>query len=57
MHRPLIEAFRGGDRARCGRAVRRHIEHFAKWVPDDEAAATRAAPAPPAAPSRRSAAA
>jgi len=55
MHRPLIEAFRGGDRARCGRAVRSHIEHFAKWVPREEAAD---APAPPVAdPSRRSAAA
>jgi DNA-binding GntR family transcriptional regulator len=39
MHRPLIEAFRSGDRARCGRAVRRHIEHFAKWVPREDAAA------------------
>jgi DNA-binding GntR family transcriptional regulator len=33
MHRPLIEAFRSQDRARCGRMLRKHIEHFAKWVP------------------------
>jgi hypothetical protein len=53
----LIEAFRGGDRARCGRAVRRHIEHFAKWVPREDAADAPAAPAPARARSRRSAAA
>ena len=57
MHRPLIEAFRGGDRARCRRAVRRHIEHFAKWVPREDAADAPAAPAPARARSRRSAAA
>jgi DNA-binding GntR family transcriptional regulator len=46
MHRPLIDAFRTQDRARCGRMLRKHIEHFAKWVPRevaaDEAAPTRA---------------
>jgi DNA-binding GntR family transcriptional regulator len=45
MHRPLIEAFGSGDRARCGRAVRRHIEHFAKWVPREDVV-----PSPAAAP-------
>jgi DNA-binding GntR family transcriptional regulator len=54
MHAPLIEAFRGQDRARCGRMVRKHIEHFAKWVPRELAADPAAtAPARP----RRSAAA
>jgi DNA-binding GntR family transcriptional regulator len=54
MHRPLIEAFRSQDRARCGRMLRKHIEHFAKWVPREVAAdAVKAAPSR----SRRSAAA
>ena len=44
MHRPLIEAFRTQDRARCGRMLRKHIEHFAKWVPR-EIAADEARPA------------
>ena len=38
MHLPIIDAFRSQDRARCGRALRKHIEHFAKWVPRDLAA-------------------
>ena len=38
MHAPLIEAFRTQDRARCGRMLRKHIEHFAKWVPREAAA-------------------
>ena len=38
MHRPVIEAFRTQDRARCGRMLRKHIEHFAKWVPREAAA-------------------
>jgi DNA-binding GntR family transcriptional regulator len=54
MHAPLIEAFRSQDRARCARMVRKHIEHFAKWVPR-ELAADGAATAPPR--PRRSAAA
>lgn len=33
MHLPLIEAFRSQDKRRCGRLLRKHIEHFAKWVP------------------------
>ena len=33
MHAPLIEAFRSGDPRRCGRMMREHVEHFAKWVP------------------------
>jgi DNA-binding GntR family transcriptional regulator len=54
MHAPLIDAFRTQDRARCARMLRKHIEHFAKWVPR-ELAADAAAAAPPR--SRRSAAA
>jgi DNA-binding GntR family transcriptional regulator len=53
MHAPLIEAFRSQDRARCARMLRRHIEHFAKWVPRE--LVTDVAAAPPR--SRRSAAA
>ena len=46
MHGPLIEAFRSRDRARCGRMLRKHIEHFAKWVPRE--AAEEAGVRPPA---------
>jgi DNA-binding GntR family transcriptional regulator len=55
MHRPLIEAFRTQDRARCGRMLRKHIEHFAKWVLR-ETMADVAAAAPAQAPGARSAA-
>jgi DNA-binding GntR family transcriptional regulator len=48
MHRPLIDAFRTGDGARCGRMLRTHIEHFAKWVPREEAADAGAVAPPPA---------
>jgi DNA-binding GntR family transcriptional regulator len=44
MHRPLIEAFRSRDRARCGRMLRKHIEHFAKWVPREAAEEAGARP-------------
>jgi DNA-binding GntR family transcriptional regulator len=37
-HRPIIEAFRTQDPRRCGRALRKHVEHFAKWVPREVAA-------------------
>jgi DNA-binding GntR family transcriptional regulator len=57
MHRPLIEAFRTRNPARCARMVRKHIEHFAKWVPkeldaiDDDGSPAAPAGAPtPAAP-------
>jgi DNA-binding GntR family transcriptional regulator len=32
-HRPVLEALRTGDRRRAGAALRRHVEHFARWVP------------------------
>ena len=48
MHAPLIEAFRSGDPRRCGRMMREHVEHFAKWVP----AEIEADPSAPAKPSR-----
>jgi DNA-binding GntR family transcriptional regulator len=38
LPRPVPEAFRTQDRARCGRMLRKHIEHFAKWVPREAAA-------------------
>jgi len=34
-HRPVVEALRTGDGKAAGRALRRHIERFAKWVPKD----------------------
>jgi DNA-binding GntR family transcriptional regulator len=55
MHRPLIEVFRTGSPAQCRRLLRRHVEHFAKWVPREIAA--DAAQAPARSRSRRSAAA
>jgi DNA-binding GntR family transcriptional regulator len=42
MHRPIIEVFRTQDRARCARMLRKHIEHFAKWVPREVAEEERA---------------
>ena len=51
MHRPLIEVFRTGSPAQCARMVRKHIEHFAKWVPKElDAVDDDGAPAAPAAP-------
>jgi len=35
-HRPVVDALRDGQSARAGRALRRHIESFAAWVPKDE---------------------
>jgi DNA-binding GntR family transcriptional regulator len=32
-HVPVLEALDAGDPARAGKALRRHIERFAKWVP------------------------
>jgi DNA-binding GntR family transcriptional regulator len=55
-HAPLIEAFRSQDAARCARVVRRHVEHFAKWVPKEEAAAEESATAPARPRARRTAA-
>jgi DNA-binding GntR family transcriptional regulator len=49
LHLPIIEAFRTGHPARCGRAVRRHIELFAKWVPREDAGAAPSARRRPAA--------
>jgi DNA-binding GntR family transcriptional regulator len=54
MHAPLIDAFRSQDPARCGRMMREHVEHFARWVPA-EIEADAAAPAKPSR-SRRAAA-
>jgi DNA-binding GntR family transcriptional regulator len=66
MHRPIIDAFGSESPSRCARAVRKHIEHFAKWVPaeldaDSDAdsgsgVADAAAPPSAAARSRRTAA-
>jgi DNA-binding GntR family transcriptional regulator len=36
-HRPVIDALRDGKSGRAGRALRKHIESFAAWVPEDEA--------------------
>jgi DNA-binding GntR family transcriptional regulator len=36
-HRPIIDALRDRQSARAGRALRKHIESFAKWVPRDDA--------------------
>jgi DNA-binding GntR family transcriptional regulator len=36
-HRPVVDALRDGHAARAGRALRKHIESFAAWVPEDEA--------------------
>jgi DNA-binding GntR family transcriptional regulator len=36
-HWPVLEALREGRSARAGRALRKHIESFATWVPEDEA--------------------
>jgi len=55
MHAPLIEAFRSQDPVACAQMMREHVEHFAKWVPD-EIDATPAA-APPKRPRSRRAAA
>jgi DNA-binding GntR family transcriptional regulator len=54
MHRPLIDVFRTQDAAKCARMLRKHVEHFAKWVPKELDAAAAGAPAPSR--SRRSAA-
>src|SRR3954469_24845404 len=32
-HRPVLEAIRSGDSRAAGRALRRHVEQFARWVP------------------------
>jgi DNA-binding GntR family transcriptional regulator len=32
-HRPVLEALRSGDARRSGRALRKHVEAFAEWVP------------------------
>jgi DNA-binding GntR family transcriptional regulator len=57
MHRPIIDAFRTESPARCARTLRKHIEHFAKWVPDElDAEDSDAQPAPAAARSRQPAA-
>ncbi len=48
MHAPLIEAFRSQDAALCARMMREHVEHFAKWVPDE------VGPTPATAPAKRS---
>lgn len=34
-HRPVLEALRTGDSRKSGTALRRHVEHFARWVPTD----------------------
>jgi DNA-binding GntR family transcriptional regulator len=34
-HRPVLEAFRTGDPRTAGRALRRHVEAYAKWVPTE----------------------
>ncbi len=34
-HLPVVEAMRSGDGRVAGRALRKHIEAFAKWVPKD----------------------
>ena len=34
-HAPVVEAMRSGDGRVAGRALRKHIEAFAKWVPKD----------------------
>jgi DNA-binding GntR family transcriptional regulator len=56
MHAPLIEAFRAGNPRQCGRMLRRHLEHFAKWVPKELASEEEAAAAPKPARARRPAA-
>ena len=35
-HRPVLDALRNRESARAGRALRKHIEAFAKWVPKDD---------------------
>jgi DNA-binding GntR family transcriptional regulator len=55
MHAPLIEAFRSQDAALCARMMREHVEHFAKWLPDEIDATPAAAP-PKRSRSRRAAA-
>jgi DNA-binding GntR family transcriptional regulator len=37
-HRPVLDAIRAGKSAQAGRALRKHIEHFASWVPADDTA-------------------
>jgi DNA-binding GntR family transcriptional regulator len=32
-HLPVLEAIRSGDPKRAGRALRRHVEQFASWIP------------------------
>ena len=44
LHLPLIDAFRRQEPRHCGRVMRKHIEHFAKWVPRDAAATGDAGP-------------
>ena len=56
MHAPLIEAFRAGNPRQCGRMLRRHLEHFARWVPKELASEEDAAAVPKPARARRPAA-
>jgi DNA-binding GntR family transcriptional regulator len=32
-HLPVLDAIRSGDETRAGRALRRHVEQFASWIP------------------------
>jgi DNA-binding GntR family transcriptional regulator len=40
-HVPVLEALAAGNAARAGRALRKHIEFFAKWVPEQSGEASQ----------------
>jgi DNA-binding GntR family transcriptional regulator len=35
-HVPVLEAIQAGDPRRAGRALRRHVEQFARWIPAED---------------------
>ena len=34
-HLAVVEAIRSGDPKRAGRTLRRHVEQFAGWIPEE----------------------